>query len=96
MKQFEYRVEKVSGHCSCGYEVGDIIHCKGMNTPDIAFCGGAFMALFPLQVALFNGAEFHFEENPKSKGGLACPDNGYVIFRLTMFDDNQIIDQTKE
>ena len=91
VKRFEYRVERVSGYCSCGYKVGDTILCEGMNTPDIAFCGGAFMALFPLQVALFNGAEFGFEENPKSKGDLACPDNGYVIFRLTMLDDDPII-----
>ena len=41
------------------------------------------MALFPIQVALHNGATFNFEENPKSKGNLACPDNGYVVFKVT-------------
>jgi len=87
MKQFEYHVESVLGHCSCGYKVGDIIKCKGMNTPDAHFCGGAYMALFPIQVALFNGARFNFEDNPKSKGKLACPDNGCVIFRVIMIDE---------
>jgi uncharacterized repeat protein (TIGR04076 family) len=87
MKRFEYKVEKVSGYCSCGYKVGDVFHCEGMNTPDVPFCGGAYMALFPIQVALGNGARFHFDDNPKSMGNLACPDNGYVVFRLTLLDD---------
>jgi uncharacterized repeat protein (TIGR04076 family) len=86
MKQFEYRVEKVSGYCACGYKEGDIFHCEGMNTPEISFCGGAYIVLFPIQVALHNGAEFHFEENPKSKRNLACPDNGYVVFKITMIE----------
>lgn len=88
MKQIEYRVEKVSGHCSCGYKVGDVFHCKGMNTPDAPFCGGAFMALFPIQVALHNGGSFHYEDNPKSKSNLACPDNEYVTFCITLQDSD--------
>jgi len=87
MKEFEYRVEKVSGHCSCGYKAGDVFRCKGMNTPDTAFCGGAFMILFPMQVALCTGARFNSEQNPKSKGGLACLDNGYVVFRITLLEE---------
>ncbi|PWJ51912.1 TIGR04076 family protein [Faecalicatena contorta] len=86
-KQFEYKVETVSGHCSCGYKVGDVFYCEGMNTPTVPFCGGAYMALFPIQVALHNGARFHFENNPKLKRNLACPDNGYVVFCLTLLDD---------
>ena len=86
MKQFEYRVEKVLGYCSCGYKVGDVFHCNGMNTPDVPFCGGAYMALFPIQVALHNGGRFPFEDLPNSKGNLACPDNGYILFRLTLLD----------
>ena len=86
MKRFEYTVEKVSGHCACGYKVGDVFSCEGMNTPNGSFCGGAFMVLFPIQVALHNGARFNFEENPKSKGELACPDNGYIIFRITLMN----------
>jgi uncharacterized repeat protein (TIGR04076 family) len=88
MKKLEYRVEKVLGHCSCGYKVGDVFHCNGMNTPDTSFCGGAFMALFPIQVALNCGGRFDFEDNPKSKGNLACPDNGYIVFKVTLLDDN--------
>jgi len=87
MKKFEYKVEETSGYCSCGYKVGDTFHCEGMNTPSAAFCGGAYMALFPLQVALCNGARFNFEENPKSKTKLACPDNGNVVFTLTLLDE---------
>lgn len=87
MKRVEYRVEQVSGHCSCGYKVGDVFYCEGMNTPNLPFCGGAYMALFPMQVALHMGGRFHFEDNPKSKGNLACPDNGYVVFRVTLLDD---------
>ena len=51
MKKFEYQIEKVTGHCSCGYKVGDVFQCDGMNTPCTPFCGGAYMALFPIQVA---------------------------------------------
>ena len=87
MKRFEYRVDEVSGHCSCGYKVGDVFQCDGMNTPNVPFCGGAYMALFPIQVALHNGGRFHFEANPKSKTKLACPDNGYVVFSVTLLDD---------
>lgn len=88
MKQFELKVEKVSSYCSCGYKVGDVFHCKGMNTPESEFCGGAYMALFPIQVALHNGAKFSFDDNPSSKGNLACPDNGAVVFRISLLDSN--------
>lgn len=88
MIKFKYEVEKVTGHCSCGYKVGDIFICEGMSTPDLSFCGGAYMALFPIQVALYNGATFPLEENPQSKTNLACPDNGYVVFKLTMLENN--------
>ena len=87
MRRFEYQVEKVTGHCSCGYKAGDIIHCEGMNTPEVPFCGGTYMSLFPIQVALHNGATFCFEDNPKSKNNLACPDNGYVVFKITMIEE---------
>ena len=88
MKRFEYRVEKVSGYCSCGYKVGDVFQCDGINTPDVSFCGGAYMAIFPIQVSLHNGGRFNFEVNPKSKMNLSCPDNGYVTFSITLLDDN--------
>lgn len=87
MKRFEYTVESVSGYCSCGYKVGDVFNCEGMNTPNVPFCGGAYMALFPIQVALHNGATFDFEDNPKSKRNLACPDNGYVVFKVALLNE---------
>ena len=89
MKRFEYLIEKVSGHCACGYKEGDVFHSKRMYTPEVSLCGWAFTVLFPVQVALFNGAEFHSEDNPKSKRNLACPDNGNVVFKVTMFDESE-------
>lgn len=86
MKQFEIRVDQVRGYCSCGYKEGDIIRCEGMNTPDAPFCGGAYIALFPMQVALYGGARFGFESNPQSKSKLACPDDGNVVFTITLLD----------
>lgn len=86
VKQFEIKVEKVSGYCSCGYKEGDVITCSGLNTPDKPFCGGAYAVLFPMQTALHSGARFNFEENPKSKTKLTCPDNGYVTFSITLVE----------
>jgi hypothetical protein len=39
------------------------------------------------QTALFSGATFKFEKNPHCKTKLACPDNGYVIFKPTLMKD---------
>ena len=41
-KQFEIEVERVNGYCSCGYKVGDVVSCEGLNTPNQPFCGGAY------------------------------------------------------
>jgi uncharacterized repeat protein (TIGR04076 family) len=87
VKNFEIKVEKVTGHCACEYKEGDIITCDGLNTPDKPFCGGAYAIIFPMQTALFSGARFNFEENPCSKTKLACPDNGYVTFTLTLIKE---------
>lgn len=87
MKKFEIEVEKVSGYCSCGYKLGDKFYAEGLNTPNKTFCGGAYMVIFPLQTALSCGALFDFEENPKCKTKLACPDNGYITFKITLLDD---------
>ncbi len=84
MNTFEIEVEKVTGPCSCGYGVGDKFLAEGLNTPEKGFCGGAYMILFPMQTALNSGARFGFEKNPKCKTGLACPDNGYVTFKITL------------
>lgn len=83
-KKFEIEVEKVTGHCACGYKVGDVISCEGLKTPAQPFCGGAYAILFPMQTALHSGATFNFEENPHSKTKLSCPDNGYVTFKITL------------
>jgi len=87
VKKFEIEVEKVAGQCSQGYKVGDIINCEGMNTPDKPFCGGAYAVIFPIQTALASGATFNFEENEYSKTKLACPDNGYVTFKITLIKE---------
>jgi uncharacterized repeat protein (TIGR04076 family) len=83
-KIFEIEVEKVNGYCSYGYKEGDIITCEGLSTPDKPFCGGAYAILFPMQTALFSGATFDFEKNPYCKTKLSCPDNGYVVFKITL------------
>ena len=88
MKRFEIEVEKVNGHCLCGYKVGDKFYADGLNTPNCSFCGGAYMIIFPMQTALHCGAQFSFEENPLSKSKLACPDNGYVVFKITLLSSN--------
>ena len=82
-KKFEIEVEKVNGYCACGYKVGDIITCEGLNTPNKPFCGGAYAIIFPMQ----SGTTFNFEENPYSKTKLACTDNSYVVFRHTLMKD---------
>ena len=86
-KKFEIEVEKVTGHCSCEYKEGDRITCEGLNTPNQPFCGGAYAIIFPMQTALCCGATFNFEENKHSKTKLACPDNGFVTFRITLLND---------
>jgi uncharacterized repeat protein (TIGR04076 family) len=83
-KQFEILVEKVNGHCTHGYKEGDTFIWQGLDTPVGGFCGGAYTTLFPILVALFSGARFHFEKNPLSKTKMACPDNGNVIFKVTL------------
>jgi uncharacterized repeat protein (TIGR04076 family) len=83
-KRFEIEVEKVNGYCPCCYKEGDIFICEGLNTPDKPFCGGAYAIIFPMQTALHSGASFSFEENLYCKTKLACPDNGYVIFKITL------------
>ena len=85
-KTFEIEVEKVNGYCSCSYKEGDKFVVDGMNTPDQPFCGGAYMILFPMIVALHSGGRFNFEENPCSKTKLACPDNGIVVFKVTKLE----------
>jgi len=58
-----------------------------MYRPKISFCGGAYIVIFPMQVALHCGAVFRFEKNPKSKTKLACPDNGNVICAIELLEE---------
>lgn len=90
-RNFEVEVEKICGYCSCKYKEGDKFIFNGLSTPNESFCGGAFMVLFPMINALHSGARFNFEENPYSKTKLACPDNGNVIFKITLLDEENKI-----
>jgi uncharacterized repeat protein (TIGR04076 family) len=85
MKKFEIEVERVNGHCSYSYGEGDKFIFNGYSTPD-GFCGGAYTTLFPIIVALSSGARFDFEENPYCKTKMACPDNGNIIFKVTLLE----------
>ncbi len=86
-KIFIIEVEEVRGYCSHGYQVGDTFSVKGLLTPDTPICGGAYMVLFPMMNALHSGAQFDFEKNPYSKTKLACPDNGYVVFKISLIKE---------
>jgi len=86
MKKFQITVERVSGHCTCGYKVGDTFYAEGLNTPDKPFCGGAYIILFPMQTALASGSRFSFEKNDMCKTKLACPDDGKVTFYIELMN----------
>jgi uncharacterized repeat protein (TIGR04076 family) len=87
MQRFEIEVEKVNGYCTYSYKKGDKFIFHGFDTPS-GFCGGAYTMLFPIIVALNSGARFHFEKNPLCKTKMACPDNGNIIFKVTLLDEN--------
>jgi uncharacterized repeat protein (TIGR04076 family) len=86
-KRFEIEVEKVNGQCSYSYREGQKIPVNGFDTPG-CFCGGAYTTLFPIIVALTSGARFTFEKNPLCKTGMACPDNGNVVFSVRLLEDD--------
>lgn len=86
-RKFEVEVEKVNGDCCFGYKEGDKFQLDGIATPDNRFCGGAYVILFPMIVALSSGSRFDFEENPYSKTKLACPSNGDVLFKITALEE---------
>jgi len=81
MLTFVVEVERVTGHCSHGYSVGDRFTFSGLDTLK-GFCGGAYTTLFPILVALGSGARFDYEEDPLCKTGMACPDKGSVVFKV--------------
>ncbi len=81
-KTLVIEVQEKTGHCSYNYKEGDKFEVKGLRTPD-GFCGAAYSILFPVLFALNFGAEFSFEDNPLCKTGTACPDGGYIKFKVT-------------
>jgi uncharacterized repeat protein (TIGR04076 family) len=85
MKTLEIEVEKVNGHCAYSYREGDLFTFNGYDTPD-RFCGGAYVTLFPIIVALSSGARFDFEEDPLCKTKMACPDDGKVVFSVKLIE----------
>ncbi|HEX2965476.1 MAG TPA: TIGR04076 family protein [Syntrophorhabdaceae bacterium] len=85
MKKFRVEIERVNGYCSHGYKTGDVFVFNGLNTPD-SFCGGAYTTLFPVIFALGSGSRFEYEKDPRCKTGMACPDNGNVVFSVGLLD----------
>jgi len=84
--RFLVTVSKVRGKCYQGYKEGD--------KPE-GFCQGAATALFPCLYALTFGAEFPFEENPRSIH-TSCPDGGRIEFFTQVLTDSGKIEIKKK
>ena len=72
-------VSKVKEECYRGYKEGDTFIFEDFTKTPQDFCQGAAAVLFPCLYALTFGAEFQFEENPRSIH-TTCPDGGKVEF----------------
>ena len=72
-------ITKVVGRCYRGYKEGDQFILKDFTHVPEDFCQGAGTVLFPIFYALSFGAEFPFEDNPRSLHTY-CPDAGAVEF----------------
>lgn len=72
-------VTKVREECYRGYKEGDTFLFEDFTKTPEGFCQGAATVLFPCLYALTFGADFQFEENPRSIHTF-CPDNGKVEF----------------
>ena len=72
-------VTKVREECYRGYKEGDTFIFEDFTRTPEGFCQGAATVLFPCLYALTFGAEFQFEENPRSIHTF-CPDSGKVEF----------------
>ena len=81
-KTMDIEVKERTGRCFYNYEVGDKVTAKGLKCPD-GFCGAAYHMLFPVLFGLNFGASFPFMEDPNSLDTPACPDGGYVVFKVT-------------
>jgi len=77
--QFLVTVTKVRGKCYRGYKEGDKFIFEDFTKTPEGFCQGAATVIFPCLYALTFGAEFPFEENPRSIH-TSCPDGGRVEF----------------
>ena len=72
-------VTKVTEECYRGYKEGDTFIFEDFTKTPEGFCQGVGTVLFPCLYALTFGAEFQFEENPRSIHTY-CPDGGKVEF----------------
>ncbi|MCP4653403.1 MAG: TIGR04076 family protein [Candidatus Omnitrophica bacterium] len=87
-KKLEVEVEEVSGKCFFNYKQGDKWELTGLKTPD-GFCGAAYSAIFPVLFALNFDATFSFEQDPKCKTQTACPDGGFIKFKIKRIDSQK-------
>lgn len=78
-------VNKVKEECYRGYKEGDTFLFEDFTKTPAGFCQGAATVLFPCLYALTFGAEFRFEDNPRSIH-TTCPDSGKVEFFTQVLD----------
>lgn len=79
-------VTQVKEACYRGYKVGDHFVFGDFTKTPAGFCQGAAVVLFPILYGLTFGAEFQFENNPRSLHTF-CPDGGKVEFFTQVLDD---------
>lgn len=82
-------VTKVREDCYRGYQEGDTFIFEDFTKTPAGFCQGAAAVLFPCLYALTFGAEFQFEENPRSIHTF-CPDGGKIEFFTQVLKDGKI------
>jgi len=93
--RFLVTVSKVRGKCYQGYKEGDKFIFEDFTKTPEGFCQGAATALFPCLYALTFGAEFPFEENPRSIH-TSCPDGGRIEFFTQVLTDSGKIEIKKK
>lgn len=80
-------VSQVREECYRGYKVGDTFLFKDFTKTPADFCQGAATVLFPCLYALTFGADFQFQENPRTIHTF-CPDGGKVEFFTQVLTDS--------
>ena len=88
-------VTKVVGRCYRGYKEGDRFIFKDFTKTPKDFCQGAGTVLFPIFYALTFGAEFPFEENPRSIHTY-CPDAGAVEFLTQVLTESGEVEEKEK